>query len=45
MDIHMTFEIKTMKNLKKFQNKTNSLNKLLQFLKISIFTHLELMIN
>lgn len=45
MYIHMIFEIKTMKNLKKFQNKTNSLNKLLQFLKISIFTHLELMIN
>lgn len=45
MYIHLKFEIKTMKNLKKFQNKTNSLNKLLQFLKISIFTHLELMIN
>lgn len=45
MDIHLKFEIKTMKNLKKFQNKTNSLNKLLQLLKISIFTHLELMIN
>lgn len=45
MDIHMTFEIETMKNLKKCQNKTNSFNKLLQFLKISIFTHLELMIN